>query len=252
MPLPRGANGETTVPLRNQPVNLQEPRHERGNTMKNTIRSLLLLSAVICVTPASANYFSHPESGTNLNIGSAPNPTPADLRRGFANVTRTDTPPLYVPEIAAIEAAPPPVEAPAFIASEATPLLAQAPPPPVIRQFIVFFDFDKSKLTPEASGVVAAAVTTAQNTGMARIMVVGHTDTVGSMRYNQALSERRAMAVKTEMMRLGLNAGDIATSGRSFLDPLVPTGRGVREPQNRRVVIDLNYNLTAALALKSQ
>jgi hypothetical protein len=41
--------------------------------------SLLLLSAV-CITPASANWFSNPKTGTTLNVGSAPNPTPADLR----------------------------------------------------------------------------------------------------------------------------------------------------------------------------
>ena len=45
-----------------------------------TMMSLLLLSAV-CVTPAYANWFSHAGTNTNLNIGSAPNPTPADLRR---------------------------------------------------------------------------------------------------------------------------------------------------------------------------
>ncbi len=229
--------------------------------MRNAIRSLLLLSAVVCVTPASANYFSHPEVGTNLNIGSAPNPTPADLRRGFAveapvtpyaDATRTDSPAVSAPAFTAREEVFPPVQAPAFIATEVTPPRAQAPPPPVIRQFIVFFDFDRSNLSPEASQVVAAAVMTAQSTGMARITVVGHTDTVGSMRYNQALSERRAIAVKTEMMRLGLNADDITTSGRSFSDPLVPTGRGVREPQNRRAVINLGYNLTAVLASKPQ
>ncbi|HEX3487143.1 MAG TPA: hypothetical protein VHT51_18960 [Micropepsaceae bacterium] len=44
-----------------------------------TMMSLLLLSAV-CVTPAYANWFSNPRSGVMLNIGSAPNPTPADLR----------------------------------------------------------------------------------------------------------------------------------------------------------------------------
>ena len=44
-----------------------------------TMMSLLLLSAV-CVTPAYANWFSHAGTNTNLNIGSAPNPTPADLR----------------------------------------------------------------------------------------------------------------------------------------------------------------------------
>jgi len=45
----------------------------------NMMTSLLLLSAVV-ITPASANWFSNPRLGTNLNIGSAPNPTPADLR----------------------------------------------------------------------------------------------------------------------------------------------------------------------------
>jgi len=76
-------------------------------------------------------------------------------------------------------------------------------------------------------------------TGMVRVVVTGHTDTVGSQAYNQALSERRATSVENEMTRLGLNGNDIQTVGRSFTDPLVPTGPGVREPQNRRAVIDL-------------
>ena len=76
--------------------------------------------------------------------------------------------------------------------------------------------------------------------GNARMtLVTGHTDTVGSMAYNQRLSERRAQAVKDEMVREGLGANDIMTVGRNFSDPLVPTGPGVREPQNRRAVIDL-------------
>jgi outer membrane protein OmpA-like peptidoglycan-associated protein len=109
-----------------------------------------------------------------------------------------------------------------------------------VRTFIVFFDFDQSNLTVEAQQVVAEAVRTAMATGMVRVVVTGHTDTVGSQAYNQALSERRAQSVENEMVRLGLNGNDIQTVGRSFTDPLVPTGPGVREPQNRRAVIDLN------------
>jgi len=41
-------------------------------------------------------------------------------------------------------------------------------------------------------------------------------------------------------VNLGVPADKIATSGRGFSDPLVPTGPGVREPQNRRAVINLN------------
>jgi hypothetical protein len=46
---------------------------------KMTLTTLLLLSAVM-VSPASANWFARPEFGVNLNVGSAPNPTPNDLR----------------------------------------------------------------------------------------------------------------------------------------------------------------------------
>jgi outer membrane protein OmpA-like peptidoglycan-associated protein len=108
-----------------------------------------------------------------------------------------------------------------------------------VRTFIVFFDFDQSNLTAEAQQVVAEAVRTARTSGMVRVVITGHTDTVGSQAYNQGLSERRATSVENEMVRLGLNGNDIQTVGRSFTDPLVPTGPGVREPQNRRAVIDL-------------
>src|SRR5258708_1482187 len=47
--------------------------------MKKFVMPLLLLSAAF-VTPAYANYFSNPQAGLNLNIGSAPNPTPKDIR----------------------------------------------------------------------------------------------------------------------------------------------------------------------------
>ena len=53
------------------------PSSEKENIMNKTLVSLLLLSAAVCVTPASANYFSNVRLGVNLNIGSAPNPKPA-------------------------------------------------------------------------------------------------------------------------------------------------------------------------------
>jgi outer membrane protein OmpA-like peptidoglycan-associated protein/opacity protein-like surface antigen len=131
------------------------------------------------------------------------------------------------------EAAPPP------------PPPAPPPPPPppaAVRTFIVFFDFNKSNLTSEAESVVAEAVKTAQTSGPVRIVITGHTDTVGSDSYNQALSQRRADTVKSQMITDGLSGDEISTVGKSFHDPLVPTGPNVREPQNRRAVIDLGGN----------
>ena len=108
-----------------------------------------------------------------------------------------------------------------------------------MKTFIVFFDFDKSNLTAEAQSTVTQAVAAAKQLGSVRIMVTGHTDTVGSDKYNQALSIRRATSVKEEMVRQGLGNDSIAIEGKSFHDPMVPTGPNVREPKNRRAVIDL-------------
>ena len=55
---------------------------------KMTLTTLLLLSAVV-ITPASANWFSRPDLGVQLNVGSAPNPTPNDLRALYANYPGT-------------------------------------------------------------------------------------------------------------------------------------------------------------------
>jgi outer membrane protein OmpA-like peptidoglycan-associated protein len=113
------------------------------------------------------------------------------------------------------------------------------PPPPAVKTFIVFFDFNKSNLTPEAVNVVGEAVKEAKTEGAVRVLVTGHTDTVGSDTYNQGLSVRRAESVKDQMVQDGLAGGAISIEGKSFHDPLVATGPGVREPQNRRAVIDL-------------
>jgi hypothetical protein len=114
--------------------------------------------------------------------------------------------------------------------------------------FLVFFGFDEAELTPEARQVVADAAREYQSGGTARITVTGHTDTVGSEAYNQALSERRAESVAAELVRLGVPAGEIVTLGRGESDLLVPTGDEVREPQNRRVEIVLPGAPPAAAA----
>jgi OmpA-OmpF porin, OOP family len=117
--------------------------------------------------------------------------------------------------------------------------VAAVPSAPIVREFTVFFDFGKSDLTPEAREIVSEAVRTAKEVGLVRIKVRGYADGLGSQRYSQVLSERRAEAVKSEMIRLGMTDGDILTLGNGFSEPLVATGPGVREPMNRRAIIDL-------------
>jgi outer membrane protein OmpA-like peptidoglycan-associated protein len=131
-----------------------------------------------------------------------------------------------------VQAAPAPVAAPAPAPVAAKPVAAK-------RNFIVFFDFDKAVITPEAARIIQQAAGTAKSTAITRIDLTGHTDLSGSERYNQALSIKRGNAVKAELVKLGIPAAQIDVVGKGKSDPLVATPDGVREPQNRRVEIVL-------------
>ena len=103
----------------------------------------------------------------------------------------------------------------------------------------MFFDFDKSNLRADAEKIVAEAADYAKAHGKATITATGHTDTMGTAAYNMALSERRAKAVQKQLEHLGIPAGEIVVHWKGKSEPLVQTGDGVKEPQNRRVEIIL-------------
>lgn len=103
--------------------------------------------------------------------------------------------------------------------------------------YFVFFDFDKSAITPAAQDILNTVVSDARRTSASRLNVVGHTDTSGSPAYNQRLSERRATAVREALVQRGVPAGQIATRGVGESQPLIATGDGVREPSNRRAEV---------------
>ncbi|PWR23944.1 OmpA family protein [Zavarzinia compransoris] len=121
------------------------------------------------------------------------------------------------------------------------PAPAVVPPPAVeaARSYMVFFDWDSTAITPDASQIIRDAASAAQTLGVTRIELTGHADRSGSPRYNQRLSLKRADAVKAELIALGVAADSISTVGKGESAPLVPTPDGVREAQNRRVEIVL-------------
>ncbi len=114
------------------------------------------------------------------------------------------------------------------------PVVAPAPAP---RSYLVFFDFNKSDLTPQATEIVDTAAKNAGPAKVTQLTVTGHTDTVGSDAYNMRLSRRRAESVAAQLEKDGIGSSEIEIVAKGKRDLLVPTGDGVREPQNRRVQI---------------
>jgi OOP family OmpA-OmpF porin len=124
--------------------------------------------------------------------------------------------------------------------------VAPPPPPPApvavpapapTRSYLVFFDWDKYNLTDRARQIISEAAANSTKVQYTRIEVNGYTDTSGTPKYNQGLSVRRAQAVAAELVKDGVPRNAISIQGFGDTHLLVPTGPGVREPQNRRVEI---------------
>ena len=101
----------------------------------------------------------------------------------------------------------------------------------------MFFDWDKSDITPEAATVLNSAITAYGNCGMARVMLAGHADRSGSATYNVGLSERRNASVEAYLTARGIPAARITSEAFGETQNRVPTADGVRELQNRRVEV---------------
>jgi OmpA-OmpF porin, OOP family len=120
-----------------------------------------------------------------------------------------------------------------------------APAPAQSRTYLIFFDWDKSVLTDRARAIVATAAQTSTRTQTTRIEVNGYTDNSAArpgpqgVRYNLALSVRRAQAIQAELIRDGVPGTAIDIHGFGEAHLLVATAPNTREPQNRRVEIIL-------------
>ena len=130
---------------------------------------------------------------------------------------------------------------PAYVPPPPPPPPPPAPVIPADREFVVYFDWDRSDLTAEASSVVTQAANYAKSGRPTRILVVGHADTSGSAAYNVGLSNRRSRTVADALVAQGVNGGVISLDGKGETALARPTADGVREPLNRRATIGINF-----------
>ncbi|KAI2676231.1 OmpA family protein [Pseudomonas sp. TNT3] len=104
----------------------------------------------------------------------------------------------------------------------------------------VLFAFNKSDLTPAARSELDSLMAKLQNADVVSIKVVGHTDSVGSDAYNQALSERRASSVADYLLSQGLAPSKLTSEGKGESEPIADNESEEGRAKNRRVELHIN------------
>ncbi len=85
----------------------------------------------------------------------------------------------------------------------------------------VRFDFDSAVLTPDGQSAVKDIYAYLEQSAPTHVVIIGHTDPVGSDAYNMGLSEHRAEAVKEYLMSLGYH-GEVDIVGKGKSEPFAP------------------------------
>jgi outer membrane protein OmpA-like peptidoglycan-associated protein len=104
-------------------------------------------------------------------------------------------------------------------------------------QFTLYFIEGKDEFTDESRQLVEDVFAEISRRPVPDVLVIGHTDTVGTDQANDALSRQRAETVRVALIGHGIAPTSITVIGRGKRELLVPTGEGVAEPRNRRVEI---------------
>ena len=101
--------------------------------------------------------------------------------------------------------------------------------------FTLNFKLGSEELTDASKQILADVLAEIAAHPVPDIVVVGHTDLVGTDAFNDALALRRAETVRAMLIGRGLSPDSIVVVGRGKREPLVPTPDGVAEERNRRV-----------------
>jgi outer membrane protein OmpA-like peptidoglycan-associated protein len=120
---------------------------------------------------------------------------------------------------------------------EATFGAALAAQPNRAAYFTLYFVEGSDELTEDSKRIIETVFMDLKQRAVPDIVVVGHTDAVGTDPFNDALARRRADSIRAVLIGRGIAPADIVAIGRGKRELLIPTADGIAEPRNRRVEI---------------
>jgi len=109
--------------------------------------------------------------------------------------------------------------------------------PPLPETFVVNFLLSTVRMTAESLGRIPELAARIRERPAPEVLIVGHTDTVGSTAFNERLGLARARAVAAALAEQGVDAVAVELETRGERDLLVPTPDETPEPRNRRAVV---------------
>ncbi len=101
------------------------------------------------------------------------------------------------------------------------------------------FDFDKAVVKPEGKVALDELLRKQEGVNTEVMVTVGHTDAKGTDAYNQALSLRRAEAVKAYLVSKGVDAARVYTEGKGESQPVADNKTDAGRAENRRVTVEV-------------
>jgi OmpA-OmpF porin, OOP family len=100
----------------------------------------------------------------------------------------------------------------------------------------IYFEFNKADVKPESAPTLAEMASLLKAEPGLKVLVVGHTDNVGTFEFNEDLSKRRARSVVAELAsKHGIDAARLTPLGASFMAPVTTNGTEEGRALNRRV-----------------
>ena len=111
--------------------------------------------------------------------------------------------------------------------------------PPAPRRFTLLFRFESDELTEQSQALIPEILAAVKQHAVQDVVVIGHTDTMGTQLANYGLGLKRAMTIRNLLVTAGLDGSNIEVTSVGELDPLVKTPDETPEPRNRRVEISV-------------
>ena len=116
-------------------------------------------------------------------------------------------------------------------------LSAPTPVPAPPWSTTLYFAPGTSRLPADAEQVLGAVLQEVDLRQVREVVVVGHTDRVGTSARNERLAAARAAVVRERLLARGLEASRLRVESTGEREPVIPTPDGVAEPRNRCVIV---------------